>query len=266
MASGSKYYFTGEPCSRGHIANWFTSGATCVECDRMRKQDPEGFRNTRLRCLRGTRAAAIANGDETYQGKPCKHCGGTTRTAKTAQCVSPKCWTATCKEYEDRRSDETKRAHLDRVKAWRKERAAAGFTRTEEHRANYIKNKDKRKVYSAQWRKDNAAKIRSSSYRRIAMKKQAVPPWETPEMRECIDDMYRLADIMSRKVPHEVDHIVPLKGKTVCGLHVPWNLWVITALENRSRPRNWQPCNLNNLEVLAKNGLNDLPKILAYTG
>jgi len=235
-------------------------------CDRMRKIAPDEFSSTRLRSPRGTRNAAIASGNKTYHGQPCNRCGSTERDAETAQCASHQCWAERCKDYAASRSEETVESQKARAREWRKERAAAGFTRTEEHRANYIKNKDKRKVYSAQWRKDNAAKIRSSSYRRIAMKKQAVPPWETPEMRECIDDMYRLADIMSRKVPHEVDHIVPLKGKTVCGLHVPWNLWVITALENRSRPRNWQPCNLNNLEALAKNGLNDLPKILAYTG
>jgi 5-methylcytosine-specific restriction endonuclease McrA len=45
---------------------------------------------------------------------------------------------------------------------------------------------------------------------------------------------YRLAIELSRRlgVPHAVDHIIPLQGEEVCGLHVPWNMEVITQEQN----------------------------------
>ena len=64
--------------------------------------------------------------------------------------------------------------------------------------------------------------------------RDATPKWLSPEQRMEIRLKYRLAIELSRAtgVRHAVDHEIPLQGEDVCGLHVPWNLRVITQDEN----------------------------------
>ena len=64
--------------------------------------------------------------------------------------------------------------------------------------------------------------------------RQATPRWLTPEQKLEMRLKYRLAIELSRRlgVPYAVDHIIPLQGEEVCGLHVPWNMEVITQEQN----------------------------------
>ena len=62
----------------------------------------------------------------------------------------------------------------------------------------------------------------------------ACPAWLTSEDHESMLDTYRQCFMASRRTgaQYHVDHVIPLKGLLVCGLHVPSNLSVITALDN----------------------------------
>lgn len=61
--------------------------------------------------------------------------------------------------------------------------------------------------------------------------KAAMPEWvKVDDIRPFYERAKRLT--LETGVTYEVDHIVPLRGKYVCGLHVPANLRVITKTEN----------------------------------
>ena len=63
---------------------------------------------------------------------------------------------------------------------------------------------------------------------------QRTPKWLTLDDHRQIKDLYELARLLSSTTctPHHVDHIIPLQGENVSGLHCPSNLRVITASEN----------------------------------
>ena len=61
-----------------------------------------------------------------------------------------------------------------------------------------------------------------------------IPKWLSIDDYIEIQRFYNKAYKLTKEtgIVHHVDHIVPLRGKNVSGLHVPWNLQVITATEN----------------------------------
>jgi hypothetical protein len=106
-----------------------------------------------------------------------------------------------------------------------------------DRRYYYQKNKDKVAERNRDYHKRNPHIKLTSSARRRATKLNATPAWLTEEhnfMLSCIYE-YRKEITEATGVERHVDHIVPLINDRVCGLHVPWNLQVITAKENLSK-------------------------------
>jgi len=79
--------------------------------------------------------------------------------------------------------------------------------------------------------KHHTQSLADSAARRAGIE-QACPAWAN---RKEIKRIYEECTRMTQKtgIPHEVDHIVPLHGVNVSGLHVHWNLQVIRASKNR---------------------------------
>jgi 5-methylcytosine-specific restriction endonuclease McrA len=94
------------------------------------------------------------------------------------------------------------------------------------------------KAYHSQkhqaWRRANPGKDLAKAAARRAAVAGRSPSWLTDDERRETEFIYALARAWSlaTKVAHHVDHIVPLRGKDACGLHVPWNLRIIPATEN----------------------------------
>lgn len=100
------------------------------------------------------------------------------------------------------------------------------------------RNPDKVKEYNKKggqkWAANNKAKRLASVRARQLAKKDRTPPWvDKSELEKFYMESARLTK--ETGIQHEVDHIVPLQGETVSGLHVPWNLQVLTRSENRSK-------------------------------
>ena len=91
-------------------------------------------------------------------------------------------------------------------------------------------NPEKVREKSRNWAKNNPAKTAAMAAKRRAKKLQATPAWAD---LSAIAIFYEQADSLNMTV----DHIIPLQGKNVCGLHVENNLQLLTKSEN-SRKRN----------------------------
>ena len=138
------------------------------------------------------------------------------------------------------RNERRRREHPEKVKAEkrqyldREDVKAAARKRSKEWKE---KNPEKKRQQDIAWRANNPDKKRSYQAFRRAKVKQATPPWLTKAHKAQIALIYKEALRLTNEtgVMYHVDHIVPLNGKKVSGLHVPWNLRAIPASDNHKK-------------------------------
>jgi hypothetical protein len=175
---GIKYYFTGQPCIRGHIAPRKTKGS-CLEC---MKED----------------------------------------------------WVIDNKKRSEKPKSEASKAAGKRYYEKNKEAVKA--------RAN-ARPKEEITKHKQKHKQNNPEYYKSLTNVRRRRNRSASPPWLTKEHKLAMRRLYLQAMELTKITGERyvVDHIVPLISDVVCGLHVPWNLRVITQDENLRKSNKLDP-------------------------
>ena len=178
VVAGLSTYFTGKPCTHGHIARRYVKNWTCVTCHSAK-------------CLVYQRVWRLENPNKT-------------------------------KEYSEKYS----KTHAIATQRWR---AANRDKCAQTQRKWNAENREKRNDLSRKWRSQNRDIMVSLKAKRRADILSRTPQWLTKDDMWMIQQAYVVAKLRTQLtgVAWQVDHVIPLRGKKVSGLHVPLNLQVI---------------------------------------
>ena len=181
-----------------------------------------------------SRAEAKAKGAKHYfTGEPCKHGHVAPRKTKGActECLRIDWGKNNAARAEYFRQYNQRASVKDRKNDW------------------YVANRDKviqaaatrpaavMREYRNAWKRNNVLQVRADTKARRRKHRIATPKWLTRRQKSEIRQLYQIAMTMTKTTGEQyvVDHIVPLRSEFVCGLHVPWNLRVITREENLAK-------------------------------
>lgn len=126
-------------------------------------------------------------------------------------------------------------ANPDKVREYKRKNARANTGRGA---AYYRDNRDQLIAYAAaHYEKASGMLLIGRRVWAGDVRKEAIPAWLTDEHKHAIQWFYDEARRLTKEtgVRHVVDHIAPLNGALSCGLHVPWNLQVLTDSHNKSK-------------------------------
>ncbi len=178
-----------------------------------------------------TRAEAKATGASHYfTGEPCKHGHVAPRKTKGAciECLKVE-WAQGNEARADYFREYNRREDVkDRKNEW-----------YQEHREQVIQAAATRpaqvkREYRNAWKETHKVQIRADTKARRRKHRDATPLWLTRKQKSELRQLYQIAITMTQTTGEQyvVDHIYPLRSEVVCGLHVPWNLRIITQQQN----------------------------------
>lgn len=227
---GLKRFFTGVGCVNGHLSERAVCNGQCIIC-RKKHYDPSDARAYNA-AYREENREKLKEYDRVRNDTEA-HREGVRRYyyANRDQCL----------EKARARSKETRQQYYaNRKSAFERnpERKIAAEQREREFRA---RNAVAIRARVSAWVLANRDKARAQRAKRRALKANTIPCWSNE-----LDDLVwpEAADAARRrsigKVKWHADHMIPLAGKTACGLHVATNCQVIPQpLNNQKRNRMW---------------------------
>lgn len=213
--SGLKWYFVFTPCPQGHVAERSVSSGGCRECSKARTK---AYKQANKDLMKAKKA-------EWYQASKDRILAD----KKTQRAENPELF----RERDKRSKKKNKEKVLEYA---RKYHWANREKRLENLKKWQSQNVDKAKQY----RRFKVDVYSAHTMKRIALKKQAMPKWAS---EKSIQIFYKQAKKLTQEtgIPHQVDHIIPLQSKHVCGLHVETNLQILPAKENLSKNNRFTP-------------------------
>lgn len=142
----------------------------------------------------------------------------------------PKAQCRACKNDESRAAyyKNPKLVHARNL-AWQKRDR---LEHPEKYQAKYREKADRMREANRLWYARNREAQRQRGLRRY--KATRGPPWLSAIQLAQIQEFYDIAQARTIQtgIEHHVDHVHPLEGVNFCGLHVPWNLQVLTNIQN----------------------------------